>query len=146
MRKVMRPRYYCEHCKKGGGSGGHIRRHEETCTANPNRQCRICSTLLGQKQPKLEDLMALLPNVEEQRRTQPGFDHGPDTYYFDEIPEETVKRLREAAGHCPACMMAAIRQRGLPVTTAESFKFKDELREIWNEINAANMEKEYAYY
>jgi hypothetical protein len=146
MRKVMRPRFYCEHCGKGGGSGGHIRRHEEACTKNPNRKCRMCATLLEQGQPDLDALMGLLPTVEQQKRTRYSEDGRHSWDQFEDIPEEAVKALREAAGKCPACMMAAIRQRGLPVTTAESFNFTEECKAIWAEINNKAYEEEVRAY
>lgn len=139
MRKIMRPRYYCEFCNKAGGSGGHIRRHEERCTLNPSRVCGMCN-VLGQKQPELSLLLAILPSKDEQRMEEEG-----GLVHFKNVPEEVIKKLREAAGGCPACMLAALRQRGLPVPTAEAFNFTEECKSVWADINEAAYHRDYMY-
>lgn len=138
MRKVMRPRYYCEHCRKGSGSAYHMKKHEAGCTLNPDRVCGMCR-LVGHDQPDLKALMALLPSVEQQKETH---DWG-DSYR--DIEEQSVRALREASGDCPACMMAAIRQRGLPVPTATGFNFTDDCKRVWKDFNNAQYEREYHY-
>lgn len=55
----LRPRYYCEHCKKSGGRKDVIARHEAGCTANPSRVCGCCR-LAGMKQHSIEDLRIAL--------------------------------------------------------------------------------------
>ena len=136
MRTKKVNRYYCDFCKKSGCSGGHIKRHEKRCTMNPARECGMCK-MLGQEPPDLQSLIALLPTVETQRRKDYS-DDGRNSYdYFICIDEASQKALREASGACPACMMAAIRQRGLPVGTADKFNFSQECRSIWSDINAS---------
>ena len=127
----MRPRYYCDHCNRGGGSAFHIKTHEAHCTKNPQRKCRMCKTVLGQSQPDLNTLMAVLPTLEQQQKTT---EYGVD---FLEIPQAAVEALREAAGNCPACMMAALRLRGLPVRTAMSFDFEAESKSHLSDYNEA---------
>ena len=139
MRKVMRPRYYCEHCRKGSGSAYHMKKHEAGCTLNPERVCGMCK-VVGNDQPNLGTLMALLPTVEQQKETH---EYGGD--YFRDIDERVVRELRKAAGECPACMMAAIRQRGLPVPTACGFNFTEECKRVWSDFNNAQYEREYHY-
>lgn len=53
--------------------------------------------------------------------------------------------LREAAGDCPACMLAALRQAKIPAPCAEGFNFTEEAKKIWSDINSANQEREYAH-
>lgn len=130
----MRPRYYCDHCNKGGGSGGHMRKHEAACTKNPARVCGMCK-LIPQEQPNLESLVALLPTVEQQKEVVRA-DGGYQSFdSFQPIPSSVVDALRDAAGGCPACMLAAIRQRGLPVATAIGFDFTADCKEIWSDVN-----------
>lgn len=140
----MRPRYYCEHCGKGSGSGGHMKKHEAACTKNPARGCRMCK-LVEQDQPDLNTLMALLPTVEQQKQTHHDENGQPYDIWRD-IPAQTVEALREAAGGCPACMMAAIRQRGLLVPTAEGFNFTEECKRVWNDFNEAQLIGERSCY
>lgn len=44
MRRKPSYRYYCDYCKKSGGSGSAMAIHEKHCTMNPNRVCRFCAT------------------------------------------------------------------------------------------------------
>lgn len=141
MRKVMRPRFYCEHCNKGGGSGGHIKKHESRCTKNPDRECGMCK-MLEHEQPDLQKLLAILPTADEQRWTDYSDDGRHSWEQWRDVPLETMKALRDAAGNCPACIMAALRQRGLPVATAEGFSFTKECQAIWAEINARQWDEE----
>lgn len=135
MKKVMRPRYYCDFCKKVGGSAGHMRTHEANCTANPGRGCRMC---VAQKMPQapLDALLAAAGNIDA---------------------------LREAAHGCPACMLAAIRQAKWPVKVvddeivgrlewldipehAHNWKFKDEAVAFWDRVHKSEARSEYYGY
>jgi len=83
-------RYYCEHCKKSGCSGGHIRSHEIHCTNNPTRICGMCKLARLDQLPIAELISAL-----------------------DSGDKKGVNNLRVLADGCPACMLAAIRQCNL---------------------------------
>lgn len=84
MRTAMRPRYYCDHCRKGNGSPSAMRRHESGCTKNPNRVCQMCDQY-GQNSSPAE-LVAILD-------------------------ERGFSALLEATDGCPACVLSALRQR-----------------------------------
>lgn len=114
-------RYYCEHCGKSSGSGGHMSRHEKSCTANPDRECRMCNSTRP-----IGSLIEVLGDGDEAG----------------------VMSLRYEAGGCPACMLAAIRQSGLqrPYEVDGSgkmtdegfsveFNFKEEKDRWWKEKN-----------
>lgn len=119
MRKLMRWRYYCEFCKKSGASGGHIAKHEASCTRNPNRVCRMCAKGELVQQP-METLLAAL----------------------HEGGADAVLRLAEG---CPACTMAAILvHRGSePLEYEEStgytnfieFDYKKAADSFWADVN-----------
>lgn len=89
-------RYYCDYCKKQGGSASHISRHEKRCTMNPDRECGVCD-LLGVAQ---------------------------------DCANKCLKWLREACDNCPACILAAIRQRGIPVPMVTDFDWTDEMKAV----------------
>ena len=125
MRKVMRWRYYCDFCKKSGGNS--LATHEVSCTLNPNRVCRMHKYVDGCQRP-IAELIALLPRIEEVG----------DGWY--EIPKENMERLRDGADGCPVCMMAALRQSGLPAGCATSFDFKAEMASFWTDINPSRYE------
>ena len=132
-------RYYCDYCKKSGCSKRHLQHHEERCTLNPHRICGYCK-LLDQEQPEIDDLLAILPSPEKHS--------GYGNALYAAI-EDALPKLREAAGGCPACILAALRQKGIPVPMATNFDFKKECQEIWDEINAKSMKQEidsYHYY
>lgn len=115
MRKVKRWRYYCEHCKKSGASGGHIAAHEKSCTSNPERERRMCK-IAELDQRSTDDLLAMLD------------ERGADGLL--------------AEVHCPACVVAAIRafrKREGPMNREDSpyivFDYKPAAAAFWEEVN-----------
>jgi hypothetical protein len=88
MRTAMRPRYYCDFCKKASGSPSFMRRHESGCTNNPNRTCRMCALLAEAGGPDPAPPRADLIKV-------------MDTSGFN--------AMREAANDCPACILSVLR-------------------------------------
>ena len=139
MRKVKRWRYYCEFCKKSGGSGGHMKRHEQGCTMNPKRVCGVCK-MLEEVQQGINHLILQLPSPSDYIHEY----HEPDIDVVSFVDELTVAAnkalpgLREEANNCPACIMAAIRQAGIPVPMVTDFDFKADMEEVWSCINDAN--------
>jgi len=133
MRKKKVWRYYCEFCKKANCSSGSMAKHEASCTKNPNRVCRMCK-MLGKAQIPMKELLELLP------------EHNPQDFVFrfgaeNEPIEAGIKKLREVTEDCPACILAALRQRGIPVP-ATSFDFKKECEAAWADFNSKQWGKE----
>lgn len=130
MKSILRMRHYCDHCKKSGGSAKWMLRHEEGCTKNPARKCRMCD---------------LLPDVE----------HAPLAELLTTLAAEGFQAMRAKAGECPACILAALRQEtAIPEFENEAqdaefhrgrgeFNFKAEMTEIWKEINAHRSHEGY---
>lgn len=112
-------RYYCSYCRKSGCSAGHMRKHEQRCTLNPNRECGMCRTM-KREQPNLAVLIAMIPHEEP-------FAIGPE--------------IREAAHDCPACILAAIRQAGVYVSLTD-FNYTEECKGWWAAINKEAYERE----
>lgn len=119
-------RYYCEHCKKSGGSSFHMKNHETHCTLNPERKCRMCPHSSGSNGFPVSELIEILGD---------GCNHN-----FDEL-------LSHVEG-CPACILAAIRQSKLlsnpcimePLdyerfSSLHNFDFKASSRSFWNDAN-----------
>lgn len=122
MKRVKRWMFYCEHCGKSSGSGGHMSRHEKRCTANPNRRCGMCGKV------GVAGLVEALGAGDEAG----------------------VDRLREVADGCPACMLAAIRQSHLQTGPDEEgmgfavpFQFGEEKAAWWAEMNERERQREY---
>ena len=118
-----------------------MRKHELHCTKNPLRECRVCKMVAGEQKP-IAELLALLPKP-VSREDEYGF------VVFNKDTTENVNAalpsLRDACENCPACIIAALRQKGIPVPLATDFDFKREMGSIWNDINEYK-DQENMYY
>ncbi len=123
-------RFECDHCKKRGYSAAHMARHERACTKNPKRICGICAVAIGQTQPDIEALktMVLASGMHE-------CEHDDEGSCSDYVPEGFTDELRKAAGRCPMCMIAAVRQSGMSAAILKELDLKKELADIWAEHN-----------
>lgn len=121
-------RYYCEFCKKANCSKPSIAKHESGCTLNPKRICKVCG-LMEQTQPTLQALFDSLPT---RLINVPSDEEG--MRFTHTLAQDEMKRLRDAAGNCPACIMAALRQKDIPVPCAYEFDFEAEMDAIWNDF------------
>lgn len=129
-KKVMR--YWCDHCNKAGLRAHAMAKHERHCTKNPARACRTCTLINGGNGPdsdELRALVAMLPTPVAQDWDSIG-NPSPQFEKFMREVAEVAPRLREAAGGCPACMLAAIRQAGIFVSLVEGFDFKKEMSDV----------------
>ena len=84
MRKALRWRYYCDHCKKSGGHGHHIETHEKHCVKNPDRDCRMCD---------------MNPNHCAQEETPA---------LVEAMNRGGLAALRELTHGCPACILTGV--------------------------------------
>ena len=127
---------------------GCTRRHESRCTLNPARTCGLCA-FLELEQADLTALMALLPDPEPFKRAETD-DMGRPVWThwqgLEEAVEAVMPKLREAANNCPACILAAIRQRGIPAPEITNFKFKDEMKSLMDAKNQSDYEEEIRHY
>lgn len=144
MRRKKVWRYYCDFCKKANCSGSSISKHEKSCTLNPDRQCGVCD-VMETGQTDLVAAMALLPDPEKHNKVKAS-KSGDFFYYDDELTKivaEALPKLRDETDNCPACIMAALRLKGIPVPLAKKFNYKDEMASIWKQIEA-DRETEYS--
>lgn len=138
MKTKLVKRYWCDFCNKAGLQADGMRRHEQHCTMNPARTCRVCALkqVCGDDGgAPLTDLMALLPDYMDAE-----WDHltGRETNRYQAFLDDLViatHSLRGASDGCPACMMAALRQKGIPVPMIEGFDFKREMQVIFERAN-----------
>ncbi len=132
MRRRKVWRYYCEFCKKSNCSAASISRHEKRCTLNPDRHCGMCAVAeLGQKPMSvLVDLLADI-TIKEKRG-----EYGIDIALGGDM-DEALERLRDETENCPACILAALRQKGIPVPMTK-FNFTEACKEFWSYVNKAD--------
>jgi hypothetical protein len=156
VKRVQRWRYYCEHCPKAGQSGFHMKNHEASCTLNPARVCRMCVKLAEGAQADMAEMLALLPDPAAFMKTFPAerewvIDAWETIPARTALDDEAIKaqivvampKLRELVNGCPVCIMAAFRQRKIPLPLAEDFNFTKEMESLWADINSAREEREY---
>jgi hypothetical protein len=133
MRQKQVWRYWCEYCNKAGLQKHAMAKHELHCTLNPNRKCRVCDIVGSAIGEDLSNLIALMPDPAQYKK----YDCGE--YFGQELTaavNAVLPKLREKSGDCPACIMAALRQRGIPVPMATDFNFTEQMKEIWAMRNA----------
>ena len=124
-------RYYCDFCKKSGCSKHHMERHEEHCTLNPNRSCRMCNNYHASD--AIKKAIAILPNPKDYVK------HDSYDAMLSVATEAVWHDVEELLDHCPACMLSAVRQRGIPVHMA--FDYGKACKEYWSEINEEKMQQ-----
>lgn len=152
MRTKKVNRYWCDHCNKAGLSAGSMAKHEAHCTLNPARNCRVCTLVNGGYQvgaERMAELVAILPDPAafldqtiyhcrcKDCRSFSDDSWDPSAECTNEHRKLTVAlesamaKLREETDNCPACIMAALRQRKIPVPMVESFNFTAEMKTVF---------------
>lgn len=143
MRMKMVKRFWCDHCNKAGLSAHAMANHEKRCTMNPARKCRVCTLWAdGSDDPEtpLAELIALLPAPVEPDWKRYDGNAQPEFYAYMEAANAAIPALRKAARGCPACMLAAIRQRGISPPMLDGFDFKKEMADVFAEVNVERRE------
>jgi hypothetical protein len=138
MKTKLVKRYWCDFCNRAGLQERAMARHEQHCTMNPARTCRVCALIAEstgeEASAPLADLMALLPDCVEYEGD--GWSNPQPAYVaFCAALDAAIPVLRKAANGCPACFMAALRQKKIPVPMAEGFDFKAEMQQIFSDRN-----------
>lgn len=142
MRTKRVNRYYCDFCKKSGCSAGHMRRHERHCTMNPKRTCGVCA-MLDYPQTSLASLTGRLPDAKDYLVAD---EWGLECYKgsLTDAANNCLAIVREEANNCPACILAAIRQSGIPVLMVTDFNYTEERKAMWEIVNDARRRGELA--
>jgi hypothetical protein len=133
MRKKQVWRYWCDFCGKAGLQKHAMAKHEQHCTLNPQRKCRVCELVGHGSCENLQALIAIMPDPSRFKK----YDCGE--YFSSDLTvaaNAELKKLRDAAQDCPACLMSAIRLRGIPVPMVTDFNFTEEMKKIWEHVNA----------
>lgn len=146
-------KYYCDYCKKSGGSKYHLAKHESHCTLNPKRDCGMCK-VMGETPQPIEKLLEVLPNPSGYKREithdfeqYGGLVSGEWEETVFEFPKEllleSLKNLRELTCNCPACILSAFRQKGIYLSLIPEFDYKKEVGMFWKENQP---EPDHYYY
>ena len=137
MKVLKKWRYYCDYCKKSGGSKHHMEKHEHVCTMNPGRSCNMCDYTDGLSSGLSEMVSIVKASVKNFIDK-----HGFETWVIDDETEEgIIEKIRDISD-CPACILSALRQSGVPASMFLSFNYKKEreaMWENWNEDQLANI-------
>jgi len=99
MRTAVRTVYYCDFCGKRYMRVSSAAKHERHCTMNPDRTCK----------------WALLDDGPRTRHGEHSFRRGLPRWVRLRAPLTVydISELRDRAGYCPACILAALRQSGV---------------------------------
>ena len=138
MREKRVIRYYCDFCGKGMCRRPDMARHESVCTLNPNRTCRLCEAG-GEISRPVSELRGCLPKEADFKDSRGRLDD--DAFYA--AVNASIDDLRDAANQCPACMLAALRQHGV-CDMAHGFRYREEVKAYWDEVNAHLDEERHA--
>jgi len=114
-----------------------MKNHEKHCTMNPDRECGMCRKI-GEDQEPMANLLNILPDLDaviQSDRDKFGIiselsEDGP------RLIDKGIDRLRDATKGCPACMLAAIRQKEL--VGMHDWDFTAACKEFWSMVNEAN--------
>ena len=139
MKKKMMWRYYCDFCKKAGCHAGHMRRHEERCTANPNRKCGMCEALGEIVVQRPSDLAASINPEHLETFSEAGIiagEHEPGSI----LTLAGLDALRDKVEGCPACILATLRHADL---YCNEFSYKDEHRSFWERVGENYLMENY---
>lgn len=134
MKIVKKNVYYCDFCKKRSLSASAMKKHEKRCTANPDRECRMCAgSVIKDEIEPLKARFTIIENGETGERTV--------KWTGEPV---TLEQVREIADDCPVCTFALLRQTKLNYSCfGFQFDFKKELSEAMAE---RNREIEYHQY
>ncbi len=133
--------YYCEYCKKK--SLRSLKTHEKHCTANPDRECRLC------------DNKPIKPIIEKYQKC----------FYIERVERVAFKRtideslrviflkeftlkdlVNELDYVCPNCILAIIRCLGLNrwyMDKKYKFDYKKALANWWSKANEEQCKQDY---
>lgn len=94
----------------------------------------------GNRPIEMNELLALLPEMKEF--TYMDADQYSYSVSDELIIHEAIEALREKTENCPACILAAIRQKGI-IVGVTPFDYKKEVEIFWGEVNSMKQEQDH---
>lgn len=147
MKTIKKNVYYCDFCKKR--SLRSLKIHEKHCTANPDRECRICEYDNIHLKEIVEKYRAMftLVNANFGGPYSPDSGNDPAVEYSGKF---TWREIAEDFEQCPACTLAVLRQLGMLKywhgSVHEGYDMKAHFKEWWDEKHAADEMANERYY
>jgi hypothetical protein len=135
--------YYCEYCNKHTLLSFATQKHENHCTSNPKRECRMCGC-----SPNYIEIVNELKKRYEIYQEPTGLSN----YYTTKVKwlgePITTDEVFDLVDSCPACTLTVMKLTGLFQTdTFTDFNFKEEIDKFWKEKNRdRNFEEENGGY
>lgn len=155
MKIVKKDVYYCDHCNKRGLSKGAMNTHEKHCTANPDRECRMCINWEGGSSYNIRELVDGYKKRFDLEVIK-DYPHDGATVMVETIKAKwigepiTIDEVRKAVDGCPNCMLSIIRQAKFSYhyfegTEFGEFDYKKEFAERSSEIRRVQYENQPHY-
>jgi len=145
MKKKRVWRYECEYCGKKKYSAGAMSTHEKHCTMNPDRECRMCKLLEVDQQP-IKNLLAFLPDPSEYDLPVivNAYMDGGEWGLLSKDINTAMPVILQIADGCPACALAALRQRGYPtdIFMMVDWSYKAAKEAMWVELRDKEQRRE----
>ena len=131
--------FYCEFC--GRHRLRSVKAHEETCTLNPGRHCKLCDSGPGTIDPiieKYEKKFIVFESDEEEILV-----YTRQAIYLEPFTWRDI--LSDVEG-CPICCLAILRQMGLTFyyhdDVHKDFDYKKLVKEWWDEKATEELRKD----
>ena len=128
MKIITKKVYYCDYCNKRYLSKYWCMKHEKHCTANINRECRMCDKggTLNNIADIIETYKATYKIIESD-----SFDQ---TVWLTEKPL-TWQFVADAVDGCPMCTLAVIRKLHPNIIAELNYKYKEHIDLWWANHN-----------
>ena len=140
MKTVKKNVYYCDFCNKRSLSASHMIKHELHCTANINRECKLCD--YDDFENDLHKIVESLKSrfIIEEENTELGV--------FEKVvwtgDPATIDEIKRMANDCPNCTLAALRLTNMHFGIFNfDYDYKKHLQEWYAE---RDQEQTYEYF
>lgn len=123
--------YYCEYCGKHGLMP--LLKHEKHCTANPDRECRLCE--------RRESVRSLIEKYKKQCDVEEIINHKKSKLLnlnyptFKVINQPNIEDIMDDVDGCPNCTLAIIKGLNIQYPIEFKFDYQKELQQWWQDAN-----------
>ena len=132
MKVKVKNVYYCEYCGKRRLIKHIMEKHEQGCTLNPNRKCKLCERTAELEEIIIPDIKPLINKFKKIAEEKTVAHDG----WIEQSPTD-VKIISDEVNGCPNCILAIIRQSEIINATVQQgeaqirWDYKKALEEYW---------------